>query len=215
MPAIRAFPLDTAGPGDVSGVRRLFDDGTLRARDVVCVVGKTEGNGGRNDFTRELATTALEHLFAPHLGCAPEAVQDRVVFSLSGGTEGVVTPHIIVFARDDAAPALGENRLAVATGVTREFAPEEIGRLPQITETARAIRDVVATLGVDSAADVHLVHMKGAIPPFTPTDADAARRAGTPLRCDMVLLAGRVRLGDGAGAGRDRARRSLRRQRVP
>ena len=123
MPGIRAFPLDTADPGDVSGLRRLFDDGTLRAEDVVCIVGKTEGNGGRNDFTRQLATTALEHLFAPRLGCAPEQVQDRVVFSLSGGTEGVVTPHIIVFAREDSAPTPGEKRLAVATGATRDFAP--------------------------------------------------------------------------------------------
>ena len=120
------------------------------------------------------------------LGCAPEDVQDRVVFSLSGGTEGVVTPHIIVFARGDASPTPGEKRLAVATGATREFTPDEIGRLPQITETARAIRDVVATLGVDSPADVHLVQMKGAIPPFTHADADAAAQAGKPLRCNMV-----------------------------
>ena len=108
------------------------------------------------------------------------------MFSLSGGTEGVVTPHIIVFAREDSAPTPGEKRLAVATGATRDFAPHEIGRLPQITETARAIRDVVATLDVDSPADVHLVQMKGAIPPFTPADADAAARVGTPLRCNMV-----------------------------
>ena len=108
------------------------------------------------------------------------------MFSLSGGTEGIVTPHIIVFARDDSAPNPGEKRLAIATGATRDFAPDEIGRLPQITETARAIRDVVDTLDVDSPADVHLVQMKGAIPPFTPADADAAARAGKPLRCNMV-----------------------------
>jgi cyanuric acid amidohydrolase len=186
VPGIRAYPIDTAEPGDVSALRRLFDEGIVRADDVVCVVGKTEGNGGRNDFTRQLAATALEHLFAPRLGCAPEVVQDRVVFSLSGGTEGVATPHIIVFARDDAVPVEGEKRLAVGSGVTRAFTPDEIGRMPQITETARVIRDVVASLDVDSPTDVHLVQMKGAIPPFTHAAADAAVRAGTPLRCDMM-----------------------------
>jgi cyanuric acid amidohydrolase len=186
VPGIRAFTIDTSGPGDVSRLRHLLHDGALRAEDVVCVLGKTEGNGGRNDFSRQLATTMLENLFAPCLSCAPEEVQDRVLFSLSGGTEGVVTPHIIVFARDDTAPTPGEKRLVVATGATREFAPDEIGRLAQINETARAIREVVGALSVESHADVHLVQMKGAIPPFTHADADAAARAGTPLRCNMV-----------------------------
>jgi cyanuric acid amidohydrolase len=162
VPAIRAWNLATSGPADVSGLERLFADG-LRAEDVVCILGKTEGNGGRNDFTRELAMTAFEHLFAPRLGCRPDQVQDRVIFSLSGGTEGVVTPHVVVFARGEGA-ATGSKRLAVATGHTRDFRPEEIGRLPQIEETARAIREVVAGLQVDSPADVHLVQMKGAIP---------------------------------------------------
>jgi cyanuric acid amidohydrolase len=174
VPGIRAYPIETSGPGDVRELRRLLEERIVRAEDVVCILGKTEGNGGRNDFTRELAMTAFEQLFAPRLGCAPEAVQDRVVFSLSGGTEGVVTPHIVVFVRDDATIVPGEKRLAVATGFTRELRPEEIGGMGQIEETARAVREVVARLDVESPADVHLVQMKGAIPP-----------GGGP-RCDMV-----------------------------
>ena len=138
---IRAFNLATSGPADMAELRGLLDGGVVRAEDVLCVLGKTEGNGGRNDFTRELAMTALEHLFAPRLGVAPEAVQDRVIFSLSGGSEGVVTPHLIVFVREGG-PGVERRprkRLAAASCYTRWFAPEEIGGMAQITETARAV----------------------------------------------------------------------------
>lgn len=166
---IRAWSFETRGPSDVSGLRRLLEAGAVRAEDVVCVLGKTEGNGGRNDFTRELAMRALEELFAPRLGVPAEAVQDRVIFSFSGGTEGVVTPHMVVFAREgapEAAPARrAEKRLTVATGVTRAFRPDEIGTMAQVTETARALGEIVAGMGLDGPGDVHLVQMKGAIPP--------------------------------------------------
>lgn len=176
---IRAFNLATTGPADVAELRRLLDGGVVRAEDVLCVLGKTEGNGGRNDFTRELAMTALEHLFAPRLGVAPEVVQDRVIFSLSGGSEGVVTPHLIVFVREGTpgAERRPRKRLAAASCHTRCFAPEEIGGMAQITETARAVGEVVAGLQVDSPADVHLIQMKGAIP---------AGPGRVPPRCDMV-----------------------------
>lgn len=171
---IRAFNLETRGPADVAELTRLLDAGEFRAEDVLCILGKTEGNGGRNDFTRELAMTAFEHLFAPRLGCKPGEVQDRVIFSLSGGTEGVVTPHIVVFVKEPTgAPARGK-RLCAAIGHTRDFRPDEIGRMAQVRETARAVREVVARLDVDASEDVHLVQMKGAIPP------------GDDPRCNMV-----------------------------
>lgn len=186
---IRAFAIDTRDPGDVSELRRLLDDGVIAAHEVLAVIGKTEGNGGRNDFTRGLAMLALEHLFAPRLGVAPEQVQDRVIFSFSGGTEGIVAPHMLVLTRSDdrEAPKPGDKRLAVGIGYTREFAPEEIGRMPQIAETARVVREVAGTLGLESLADVHLVQMKGAIPNFSPAQAEAALRAGKPIRSDMVF----------------------------
>jgi cyanuric acid amidohydrolase len=180
---VRAWNLETAGPSDTRGLRALLDDGTIRAEDVVGILGKTEGNGGRNDFTRELAMTAFEHLFAPRLGVAPEAVQDRVIFSLSGGTEGVVTPHLVVFTREGtASPARrAVKRMAIGIGHTRELAPGEIGRIAQIEETARALREVIAGMQLDGPDDVHLVQMKGAIPP-----CGLADDPGGELRCDMV-----------------------------
>ena len=48
--------LAMANPGDVSGLERLIRDGDLDPRLIVAIIGKTEGNGGANDFTRALAT---------------------------------------------------------------------------------------------------------------------------------------------------------------
>ncbi len=194
---VRAWNFETRAPHDVRGLQGLLASGAVRAEDVRCVLGKTEGNGGRNDFTRDLAMGAYEALLAPRLGCAPEAVQDRVVFSFSGGTEGVVTPHAVVIAQegDSLATPRAEKRLAVAVGYTREFAPSEIGRMPQVLETARVVRELVASLRVDGPGDVHLVQMKGAIPSYTHAEGEAAAAAGAPLRSDMVYSRGASALG--------------------
>jgi cyanuric acid amidohydrolase len=184
-----AFLVPTRSPSDVSGVAELLDTGAIRVEEIVAVLGKTEGNGGRNDFTRELCTSALATLLAPRLGVAPRELEDRVVLSLSGGTEGVVAPHLVVLGvrREGAvAPVSGQQRLAVGVGATRAFAPEEIGRMPQILETARAIRAIASDMGLASLEDVHLVQMKGAIPEASYEAIEAAKRAGAPLRNDMV-----------------------------
>ena len=57
---VDAFKRPTDHPADVRGRQALLDDGVVRADELVCVLGKTEGNGGRNDFTRDLAMRALD-----------------------------------------------------------------------------------------------------------------------------------------------------------
>lgn len=175
-------------------MERLFNEGTIEAKDVVCIIGKTEGNGGRNDFTRDLAMKSFEDLFSARLSISAREVTERMIFSLSGGCEGVVSPHIVVFAvsGSESESRLPENqkRLAIATGFTREFKPEEIGRLAQVEETAKVIESIVNKLKVDSNRDVHFIQMKGAIPNYTYEQGEAARKAGKPMRSDMVYSRG-------------------------
>ena len=71
----------------------------LLPESILAVLGKTEGNGGVNDFTREYALAALCDALSPHLRLAPRAVEDKIAFVMSGGTEGVLSPHLTVFAR--------------------------------------------------------------------------------------------------------------------
>jgi cyanuric acid amidohydrolase len=91
--------IPTSGPGDVSGLMAVIDSGALEPSSILAILGKTEGNGGVNDFTREYAVAALCNALSPHLGLAPHAVESRIAFVMSGGTEGVLSPHMTVFAR--------------------------------------------------------------------------------------------------------------------
>lgn len=152
-------------PSDVSGVARLIDDGVVRAEDVVCILGKTEGNGCVNDFTRGYTTLAFKVYFAEKLGVSRKEVGERIAFIMSGGTEGVMTPHCTVFAiRDSEGRPEGSTsegkRLAIHQAFTREFLPEEIGRMPQITETANTVRRAMSEAGIENPSDVHFVQIK-------------------------------------------------------
>ena len=198
------------GPGDVSGVAALLDAG-LDPRDVLAVMGKTEGNGCVNDFTREYATEALCHLFGGRLGIAAAAVHERIALVMSGGTEGVLSPHLTVFARSavPAGEATGEPRLAVGIAFTRDFLPHELGRMAQIDATADAVLRAMAEADI-ALADVHFVQIK--CPLLTSTKLRAAHETGrTPVTHDtyesMGYSRGASALGVAAALGEiDRAR---------
>jgi cyanuric acid amidohydrolase len=43
----------------------LIEQGKIDPHSIVAILGKTEGNGGVNDFTREFAVSALSAALAP------------------------------------------------------------------------------------------------------------------------------------------------------
>ena len=174
-------------PGDLSGVQALIDAGDLVPAEVVAVMGKTEGNGCVNDFTREYASAAWCQLLAPALGCAPEEVHSRVALVMSGGTEGVLSPHFTVFTRRwlPAAPdeAQSSKRLVVGIAKTQDFLPEEIGRVAQADATARATLAAMRDAGINDSADVHFVQVK--CPLLTSAKVnDALSRGALPVTRD-------------------------------
>jgi cyanuric acid amidohydrolase len=172
------FHIPTRGPGDVGGLASLIDSGELVPADIVAVIGKTEGNGCVNDYTREYATAALANLLAARLGIDAQRVERRIAFVMSGGTEGVLSPHLTVFTRrvaHDVAPT-GDKRLAIGIGFTRDLLPEEIGRTAQMRETAVAVRAAMSDAGIEHAADVHFVQVK--CPLLTAARIESARDRG-------------------------------------
>jgi cyanuric acid amidohydrolase len=168
--------IPVAGPGDLAVAQALLDSGALIAEDIIAVMGKTEGNGCVNDFTRDFATRSWCHLLAPRLGLSPDAVHHRVAFVMSGGTEGVLSPHHTVFTRTRAAAPAGSPRLALGVAFTRDFLPEEMGRMAQVEETARAVGEAMRDAGIASADDVHFVQIK--CPLLTAPKIAAARARG-------------------------------------
>jgi cyanuric acid amidohydrolase len=158
---VDVFRVPCSGPGDLRGVQALIASGALAPADIVAVMGKTEGNGCVNDHTRDFAATSWCHFLSPHLGCSPAQVAERVALVMSGGTEGVLSPHFTVFTRRWVpAPGHAQKRLVVGIAHTRDFLPEEMGRAAQVAATAAATRAAMADAGITDTADVHFVQVK-------------------------------------------------------
>ena len=168
--------LPTAGPGDTATLAAAIDAGEIDPATIVAIVGKTEGNGCVNDFTRGYASLALKLLLAERLKCAPSEIEKRVAVVMSGGTEGGLSPHLLVFCRGEVAAVASTPRLAIGVGLTRAFVPEEIGRQAQIDETAAAVASAMKDAGIVSPSDVHFVQIK--CPLLTKERIEEAERRG-------------------------------------
>ena len=57
---VRKIPLHSVS--DASELAELIDAGVFEADRVVAVIGKTEGNGGVNDYTRIIADRAFREV---------------------------------------------------------------------------------------------------------------------------------------------------------
>src|SRR5687768_4765525 len=57
---VRKIPLKHVS--DASGLAELIDAGVIEADRVIAVIGKTEGNGGVNDYTRIIADRAFREV---------------------------------------------------------------------------------------------------------------------------------------------------------
>lgn len=161
MRKVKVFRFPMGGPDDASGLDRLITEGHLKPEEIICILGKTEGNGCVNDFTRGFATLSFKLYLSEKLKISREEVTRKVAFIMSGGTEGVMCPHATVFAitnvNEQAKPG---KRLTVGTAFTRDFKPEEIGRMPQVEEVARCVQEAMADAGITDARDVHFVQIK-------------------------------------------------------
>ncbi len=160
-------------PGDVSALESMIDAGKIDPHEIVALIGKTEGNGGANDFTRGFATQSFSLLLSRHLGLTPEEVTKRIAFVWSGGTEGVLSPHATVFTRSISTTPPTGKRLAIGIAVTRDLAPEEVGTMVEVHEVAAAVQKALAEARIADPRDVHYVQVKGPLlTPAAVTDAD-------------------------------------------
>ncbi|MFC3675981.1 cyanuric acid amidohydrolase [Ferrovibrio xuzhouensis] len=173
--------LGMAHPGDLSQLAALFDAGTLDPRHVCAVIGKTEGNGGVNDFTRGYFTLAFSALLAERSGRPRAEILDSVPCVLSGGTEGVLSPHYLVFAREavEVAPVTGQKRLAIGVAFSPAMPPEQVGCRAHVDLVVAAVQQAMADAGIDDPADVHFVQVKA--PCVTAARAQEAAARGAAV----------------------------------
>ena len=151
-----------AKPEDVGGLEELIRQGTFAADEVLSVIAKTEGNGRVNDFSRPLAHRAFRDCLSAHTGCTTAETDERVMFCMSGGCEGVITPHATIFVRRPTdAPATDRGpRLTLGIGFTRELLPEEIGTIVQVELVSDAVRTALDDAGIAGIDEVHYVQVK-------------------------------------------------------
>ncbi|HEY3006747.1 MAG TPA: ring-opening amidohydrolase [Micromonosporaceae bacterium] len=144
---------------DASGLVELVKSGALDADRVIAVIGKTEGNGGVNDYTRILADRAFrEALVATGTRPADEVAGVPIVWS--GGTDGVLSPHATIFATAREAPTSDQPRLTVGIAMSEQILPEEIGRSGMIEKVAAGVREAMSRAGITDPNDVHYVQTK-------------------------------------------------------
>ena len=145
---------------DASGLADLIDKGVFGADDVIGIIGKTEGNGGVNDYTRILADQAFRGVLAEHGTRSMEEIK-QIPMAWSGGCDGVITPHATIFAEiPEDGTATDEKRLSVGIAMSDVILPEDIGRPAMVEKVAEGVKRAMAAAGIDDPADVHYVQTK-------------------------------------------------------
>jgi ring-opening amidohydrolase-like protein len=186
---VRKIPIKHVS--DASGLEELIDSGVIEADRVVAVIGKTEGNGGVNDYTRIIADRAFREVLRAK-GSRSSTEVGEVPIVWSGGTDGVLSPHATVFATvsrqaeepsgsSQSSQTRGESdepRLTVGFAMSEKLLPEDIGRRPMIEKVAAAVTQAMAKAGITDVADVHYVQTKTPLLTIH-TIQDAKRRGQT------------------------------------
>jgi cyanuric acid amidohydrolase len=179
--AIEVAKVELKSVQDASGMEALIKKGQFRADEVIAVIGKTEGNGGVNDFTRILADQAFRTVLRKH-GSSEEAVE-QIPMVWSGGCDGVITPHATIFARNAKTGPANKSRLAIGTALSAELLPEDIGRPAMIEKVADSVRAAMRNAGIDDPADVHYVQTK--TPLLTIDMVRDAHARGREVSCEV------------------------------
>jgi cyanuric acid amidohydrolase len=185
---VEMFVVPMAAPSDTSGLQRLADEGKIKPDTLVAIAGKTEGTGQHDDWGRVWADVSLRQWTSKFLEIPLDDVAKQVIFVLSGGCPGVITPHIAVVTREwvEVPETGGEKRLVVGRAGSEPMPPEEVGRMGQIRKVAEATHRAMADAGLTDPRDVHLVMVK--VPGLTTASIkDAESRGKTVVSHDLTF----------------------------
>ena len=189
---VELFVCPMATPADTTGLQQLVASGKIRPDTLVALVGKTEGTGAHDDWGRVWADVVLREWTGKFLGIPASDVAKQVIFVLSGGCPGVITPHIAAVTREwvevpskDVDPGR-DKRLVVGRAGSDAMPPEEVGRMGQIRKVAEATHKAMADAGLTDPKDVHLVMVK--VPGLTTASIkDAESRGKTVVSHDLTF----------------------------
>lgn len=180
--AVDVLKVEIKSVQDASGLEDAINKGRMKADEVVAVIGKTEGNGGVNDFTRILSDQAFRNVLR-RTGTRSEAEIKAIPMVWSGGCDGVITPHATVFARNGKTGPADKSRLVLGTAMSPQILPEDIGRMAMVEKVAEGVRLAMKNAGISDVKDVHYVQTKT---PLLTIDAVAdAHKRGKTVACEV------------------------------
>jgi len=180
--AIDVFKYEIKSVADAAELERSIQSSRLKADDVIAVIGKTEGNGGVNDFTRILADDAFRKVLRRN-GTRNDAEIKQIPMVWSGGCDGVITPHATVFARNGKTGSPNQMRLAMGTAMSEQIFPEDIGRPAMVEKIADGVRKAMTDAGITDPKDVHYVQTK--TPLLTIESVQNAHGRGKTVACEV------------------------------
>ena len=180
--AIEVAKIELKTVHDASGLEGRIAAGQFAADEVIAVIGKTEGNGGVNDFTRILADQAFRRVLLAR-GRRSEVEIAAIPMVWSGGCDGVITPHATVFARNGKTGPSSQSRLTVGTAMSAELFPEDIGRPAMVEKVAEGVKAAMRAAGIDDPKDVHYVQTK--TPLLTIDSVRDAESRGKDVACEV------------------------------
>lgn len=143
MPPITILKYPTSSPSDLTPLNHLKAAGH-DLNDILAIIGKTEGNGCVNDFSRTLATHAWLAVLPP-----------SAITIFSGGTEGVLSPHVTFIIRTSEPTGLAAN-----VGHTRDLEPWEIGTSDHESIVKDKVLSMMGAMNVEKQGNVEMVLIK-------------------------------------------------------
>lgn len=155
MRKVSIFRFSMQRPSDVSQLDALVSEGKLSPEHIKAIVAKTEGNGSLTDYTPELAERAFREWLSSRLRVPQDEIDREVAFFIEGGTEGVLSPHGLVFTVSDvdsSSPAGARLAFGMAQGAPLDL--KDIGGPGLAANVANATRDAMKTAGLASAETV-------------------------------------------------------------
>ncbi len=180
--ALEVAKIEIKSVQDASGLEACIAAGRFTADEVIAVIGKTEGNGGVNDFTRILSDKAYRGVLQ-RLGSRSDSEIATIPMVWSGGCDGVITPHATVFAKVHDPKPSPDLRLVMGTALSPTILPEDIGRLAMVEKVARGVRMAMEDAGISDPKDVHYVQTK--TPLLTIDSILDAESRGKTVACEV------------------------------
>lgn len=175
MKPVELHRLPISSASDVGALATLIEN-AVPAHSIKALWCKTDGTGLLNDYSRGYAELALAQFLSKRLGCDVEEVRTRIQIIVSGGAEGVVSPHLLVLADANSDGAIGPRGLV--GGIERHTLRTDMaGSRDHATITADMVRRAAINAGLRSAAEAKLIMIKSPASAMSPASVRAARLA--------------------------------------